>query len=35
MLFLQSVEFDDVVTSCQGASASLGDIGPVTLHIAI
>jgi hypothetical protein len=34
-LFLQSVEYDNVVISGQGASASLGDVGPVTLHIAV
>jgi hypothetical protein len=32
-LFLQSVEYDNVVISGQGASASVGDVGPVTLHI--
>lgn len=34
-LFLQSVEYDNVVISGQGASESLGNIGPVTLHIAV
>jgi len=34
-LFLQSVEYDNVVISGQGASENLGDVGPVTLHIAV
>jgi hypothetical protein len=34
-LFLQSVEYDNVVISGQGASASVGDVGPVTLHVAV
>jgi hypothetical protein len=34
-LFLQSVEYDNVVISGQGASESLGNVGPVTLHIAV
>jgi hypothetical protein len=32
-LFLQSVEYDNVVISGQGASENLGNVGPVTLHI--
>ncbi|HYX83551.1 MAG TPA: hypothetical protein VE777_01150 [Gaiellales bacterium] len=31
--FLQSVEYDNVVVSGQGASENLGSFGPVTLHI--
>lgn len=34
-LFLQSAEYDNIVISGQGASASLGSVGPVTLHIAV
>jgi hypothetical protein len=32
-LFLQSVEYDNVTISGQGASVNVGDVGPVTLHI--
>jgi hypothetical protein len=34
-LFLQSVEYDNVTITGQGATASLGNFGPVTLHIAV
>jgi hypothetical protein len=34
-LFLQSVEYDNVTISGEGASISVGDVGPVTLHIAV
>ena len=33
-LFLQSVQYDNIVISGQGASANVGSVGPVTLHIA-
>ena len=32
-LFLQSVQYDDIVISGEGASADVGSVGPVTLHI--
>jgi hypothetical protein len=34
-LFLQSVQYDNVTISGQGASVNLGTVGPVTLHIAV
>lgn len=34
-LFLQSVEYDNVTISGEGASVSVGDVGPVTLHVAV
>jgi len=32
-LFLQSVQYDDIIISGQGASAGVGSVGPVTLHV--
>ncbi|HYX87132.1 MAG TPA: hypothetical protein VE777_19355 [Gaiellales bacterium] len=32
-LFLQSVEYQNITISGQGASADVGSVGPVTLHI--
>jgi hypothetical protein len=29
------VEYDNVTISGEGASISVGDVGPVTLHIAV
>jgi hypothetical protein len=34
-LYLQSVEYDNIVISGEGASASVGSVGPVTLHAAV
>lgn len=34
-LFLQSAEYDNIVISGQGASASVGSVGPVTLHVQV
>jgi hypothetical protein len=32
-LFLQSVQYDNITISGQGASENLGSVGPVTLHV--